>query len=144
MSSIMVVDDSKFMRKVIKGMLQKLGYFVACEASNGNEAFENYKKFRPDVVLMDITMSGMNGVAALKEILAFDPNAIIILCSEIYSKSLVLQGIRHGALDYVEKPVLPEKLKQAISHATFVNDAYYSHGIGRLFSNEAPNSIIHV
>jgi two-component system chemotaxis response regulator CheY len=144
MFSIMVVDDSMFMRKVIKGMVQKLGYCVACEASDGNEAVENYKKFRPDVVTMDITMPGMNGISALKEILTFDPNAKIILCSAIHSKSLVLQGIRDGALDFVEKPVLPEKLKQALSHVTYVNDAYYSHGIGRLFSNEAPDSVTHV
>jgi two-component system chemotaxis response regulator CheY len=135
MSSIMVVDDSKFMRKVIKGKVQKLGHSVACEAADGREAVEHYKRYRPDVVMMDITMPKMNGISALREILAFDPKAKIILCSAIHSQSLVIQGIRDGALDFVEKPVLAENLKEAISHADLLNRSYYSHGIGRLFSN---------
>jgi two-component system chemotaxis response regulator CheY len=134
MSSIMIVDDSMFMRKVIKGMVQKLGHSVMCEAADGREAVENYKKFRPDVVTMDITMPSMNGLTALKEILAFDPKAKIILCSAMHSQSLVIQGIKDGALDFVEKPLLPGKLKEAIAHASYLNNAYYSHGIGRLFS----------
>jgi two-component system chemotaxis response regulator CheY len=117
MSQVMVVDDSMFMRKVIKGMIIKMGHTVSCEASEGREAVANFRKFRPDVVTLDITMPGMDGITALKEILIIDPNAKIILCSAIYSQSLVIQALRVGACDFMDKPLQYEKLMETIQHA---------------------------
>src|SRR5665647_213604 len=94
LSNIMVVDDSMFMRNVVKGMIQKMGHTLICEASDGREAVANYKIFRPDVVTLDITMPGMDGITALKEIISFDPKAKVILCSAIHSQSLISQALR--------------------------------------------------
>jgi two-component system chemotaxis response regulator CheY len=118
MSQVMVVDDSMFMRKVIKSMLVKMGHTVSCEASEGREAVTNYNKFRPDVVTLDITMPGMDGITAMKEILLIDPNAKVILCSAIYSQSLVIQTLRDGACDFLDKPIQYDKLMETIQHAT--------------------------
>jgi two-component system, chemotaxis family, chemotaxis protein CheY len=118
MSQVMVVDDSMFMRKVIKSMLVKMGHTVSCEASEGREAVTNYSKFRPDVVTLDITMPGMDGITAMKEILLIDPNAKVILCSAIHSQSLVIQTLRDGACDFLDKPIQYDKLMEAIQHAT--------------------------
>jgi two-component system chemotaxis response regulator CheY len=117
MSQVMVVDDSMFMRKVIKSMVVKMGHNVSCEASEGHEAVANYSKFRPDVVTLDITMPGMNGITALKEILIIDPNAKIILCSAIHYQSLVIQALKDGACDFIDKPIQYEKLMETIQHA---------------------------
>ena len=117
MSNIMVVDDSLFMRTMITSMLRELGHTVCCEASTGNEAIDNYKLFRPDVVTMDITMPDMNGLTALKEIISFDPQAKIILCSALYSQSIILLGLRDGAIDFVEKPISMKQLETAIWNA---------------------------
>jgi two-component system chemotaxis response regulator CheY len=117
LSHIMVVDDSMFMRKVIKGMLTKMGHMIACEASNGAEAVEKYKIFHPDVVTLDITMPDMDGTTALKEILCLDPSAKIILCSAIHYQTLVIQALRDGACDFIGKPIQFEKLAEAIIHA---------------------------
>jgi two-component system chemotaxis response regulator CheY len=118
MSKIMVVDDSMFMRKVVKGMIVKMGHTLSCEASEGREAVANYKVFRPDVVTLDITMPGMDGIAALKEIINFDPGAKVILCSAIHYQSLVIQALRDGACDFIDKPLQFDKLQEAIQHAT--------------------------
>jgi two-component system chemotaxis response regulator CheY len=126
-SNIMVVDDSMFMRKVLKSMVTKLGHTIICEAAEGREAMSNYKKFRPDVVTMDITMPGMDGLTALKEIIAFHPEAKVIICSAIHYQSLVIQGLRSGASDFIGKPIQSDKLMQAIKHATgmsFSNHTY--------------------
>jgi two-component system chemotaxis response regulator CheY len=116
MSKVMVVDDSMFMRKVIKDMIVKMGHTVSCEASEGREAVANYRKFRPDVVTLDITMPGMDGITAMKEILIIDPNAKIILCSAVHYQSLVIQALRDGACDFIDKPIQYEKLMETIQH----------------------------
>lgn len=116
MASIMVVDDSMFMRKVIKGMLVEMGHTICCEASEGREAVASYQKFHPDIVTLDITMPGMDGITALKEIVHHDSQARIILCSAMHSQSLIIQGLREGACDFIDKPILYEKLKETIQH----------------------------
>jgi two-component system chemotaxis response regulator CheY len=128
-SNIMVVDDSMFMRKVLKSMLIKLGHTIVCEAAEGREAVSKYKQFRPDVVTMDITMPGMDGLTALKEILAFDSEAKIIICSAIHYQSLVVQGLTAGATDFLDKPVESVKLMKAINHATRFSSRSYSKEI---------------
>ena len=79
MSRILIVDDAAFMRMMLKDILEKNGYQVIGEASNGLKAVELYKKDRPDIVTMDITMPEMDGIEALKEIMTFDPKANIII-----------------------------------------------------------------
>jgi two-component system chemotaxis response regulator CheY len=126
-SNIMVVDDSMFMRKMLKSMLIKLGHTIICEAADGREAVSKYKQFQPDVVTMDITMPGMDGLTAIKEILAYHSTAKIIICSAIYYQSFVIQGLRAGASDYIGKPVECIKLMEAINHATGVSSSNHSY-----------------
>jgi two-component system chemotaxis response regulator CheY len=138
-SNIMVVDDSMFMRKVLKSMLTKLGHTITCEAAEGREAVSRYKQFRPDVVTMDITMPGMDGLTALKEIIAFHPEAKIIICSAIHYQSLVIQGLRAGASDFIGKPIERVQLMEAINHAT--GTSFSSHSYSK--ENDYYADIIH-
>ena len=80
---ILVVDDTLFMRVKMKGLLEKWGHQVVGEAANGLEAVEKFKELGPDVVFMDITMPVMDGIAALKEIRAFDGTATVIIVSAL-------------------------------------------------------------
>jgi CheY-like chemotaxis protein len=77
---ILVVDDEIEMLKAMPDLLENLGY-KASIAGSGEEAIDIYKTWHPDVILMDICMPGMNGVACLDEILAYDPNAKTIIIS---------------------------------------------------------------
>ena len=95
---ILVVDDAAFMRMTLKNILIKGGYEIAGEAADGKAAVEKYKELKPDLVLLDVTMPGLDGIGALKEIMAFDPNAVCIMCSAMGQQSIVIDAIQAGAV----------------------------------------------
>jgi len=113
----MIVDDALFMRQMISKILISEGYEVCSEASCATEAVEKYKKFKPDLVTMDIVMPMMeelDGIGAVREIVKLDPQARILICSVMGQQSLVVEAIRAGARDFVTKPVQPERLIVAV------------------------------
>lgn len=81
MARVLIVDDAAFMRMMIKDILEKNDFEIVGEANNGIVAVDLYKKEKPDVVTMDITMPDMDGIEAVKQIKAFDPDAKVIMCS---------------------------------------------------------------
>ena len=111
---VLVVDDAAFMRIKLKDILEKNNYEVVGEAENGIVAIEKYKELSPDIVTMDITMPEMDGVEALKEIKAFDPNAKIRMCSAMGQQSTVMDAIRAGAVDFIVKPFDTERVIHAL------------------------------
>ena len=114
MTKVLIVDDASFMRMMIKDILQKNGFEVIGEAANGIEAVNLYKKEKPDVVTMDITMPDMDGIEAVKEIRAFDPNAKVIMCSAMGQQSMVMDAIKSGAKDFIVKPFQADRVLEAI------------------------------
>ena len=112
--NILVVDDAAFMRMMIKDILTKNGYNVVGEAENGAKAFEKYNELKPDLVLMDITMPEVDGIAALKKIKGADPNALIIMCSAMGQQAMVIEAIQGGAKDFIVKPFQPERVLEAV------------------------------
>ena len=114
MAKVLIVDDAAFMRMMIKDILEKNGYDVIGEASNGLVAVDLYKKEKPDVVTMDITMPDMDGIEAVKQIRAFDPNAKIIMCSAMVQQSMVMDAIKSGAKDFIVKPFQADRVLEAI------------------------------
>lgn len=81
--SVLIVDDSAMMRKIIRKTLNPSDHTIIGEARNGTEALEQYKELKPDVVTMDITMRGMDGITSAREILDFDNQAKIIFLSNL-------------------------------------------------------------
>ena len=81
MRRVLIVDDAAFMRMAIKNILIKHDFDVVDEAENGLVGLNKYKELKPDLVTMDITMPEMTGLEALKEIIAFDPSAKIVMVS---------------------------------------------------------------
>lgn len=79
---ILIADDAMFMRKVIKRALSQGGYDNFVEAGDGVEAVEKYKENQPDLMLLDITMPERSGLEVLNEVLAFNRNAKVIMCSQ--------------------------------------------------------------
>lgn len=111
---ILVVDDAAFMRMMVKDILTKNGYEIVGEAPNGLKAIEVYKECKPDLVMMDITMPELNGIEAVKEIKAFDPNAKIIMCSAMGQQAMVLESIQAGAKDFIVKPFQADRILEAV------------------------------
>ncbi|MEM0446647.1 MAG: response regulator, partial [Candidatus Nitrosocaldus sp.] len=86
---ILVVDDAAFMRLVLKDILKNLGYSNILEASDGMVAIEQYKKFKPDLVTMDVNMPKMDGVQALKQIIKMNPMAKVIMVTAVEQRYIV-------------------------------------------------------
>jgi len=116
MSKILIVDDAAFMRMMVKENLKKAGYTDFCEAGNGEEALKKFGSETPDLVLLDITMPIMDGIAALKEIKELDPSAKVVMCSAMGQDSMVIEAIKLGALDFIVKPFKPERLVQTVKN----------------------------
>lgn len=110
MSTSLVVDDSLFARKVLSDILEQAGIQVVSKACDGEEAYEMYKLWHPDVVLMDITMPHVNGIEGVERIMKEFPEAKIIMCSAMGQQSLITKSILLGAKDFIVKPYKKEYL----------------------------------
>ncbi len=116
MAQILIVDDSPTEVHVFRTMLEKHGYSVSV-AANGEEGIEKIREERPDLVLMDIVMPGLNGFQATRQ-LSSDPETAsipIVILSTKGQESDRVWGLRQGARDYLAKPVNEELLVGRIS-----------------------------
>jgi two-component system chemotaxis response regulator CheY len=114
MAKALIVDDSKFMRRIIRETLESGGHEVIAEADNGADGIECYRHYNPEFVTMDITMGGKDGINAIKEIMETDGNAKIIVISALNENTIKIseQGITPSA--FVTKPFDKEKLLNII------------------------------
>ncbi len=117
MARILVADDSLIMRRNLKTMLEQAGHEVVAEAVNGSQAFVEYEKHKPELVTMDITMPGMNGLEAIRKITDFDPLARIVVVSALAERDMVLEALECGALNYIIKPIVFEKVCKVVQDA---------------------------
>ena len=117
MARVLVVDDAAFMRKMVTDALTKGGHEVVGEAGNGAEAVTQFQALRPDAMTLDITMPEKDGLAALKEIIALDPAARVVMCSALGQESKVLESIKLGAKDFVVKPFQADRVLEALGKA---------------------------
>ena len=99
---------------MIKDILVKNGYEIAAEAENGLKAVEQYPDAKPDLVLMDITMPGVDGIEAVRRIKALDPNANVIMCSAMGQQAMVIEAIQAGAKDFIVKPFQADRVLEAV------------------------------
>lgn len=114
MARVLVVDDAMFMRASIQKMLEANGHTLAAEAEDGREALKKYEEVQPDVVILDITMPGMNGLEVLRKMKKLDPAAKIIICSAIGYQATIAEAIECGAKDFIVKPFEASQLIAAI------------------------------
>lgn len=117
MARILVVDDAAFMRRMVIDVLESGGHEVVGEAGNGNEALERFRALAPDVTTLDITMPEKDGLTALREIMAADPGARVVMCSALSQESKVLEAVRAGARDFIAKPFQAQRVLAAVEKA---------------------------
>lgn len=114
MAKILIVDDSRTSRKILKGILENAGYEVAGEATNGLEGYDKYVELKPDIVTMDITMPVLDGIEALKKIKGDYPDAKVVMVTAAGQKTKMVEAVQNGADEFVSKPFDPEQLKSTI------------------------------
>lgn len=111
---ILVVDDALFMRRMLRGILEQEGHTVVAEASDGEEAVARFREYAPDVTLMDIIMPHKNGIEALREITAFNPQARVVMCSAMGQEQLLRAAEAAGSRGFILKPFDPEQVKEMV------------------------------
>ncbi len=117
---LLVVDDSLIIRKVILNTLAAYDIDVVGTATNGERALELFKEFQPDVVTLDITMPGMDGLRVLGKMRKMNGSSKIIVVTALKDKATGLKAIKIGAKSYLTKPFSPQKLRETFEKA--VND----------------------
>ncbi|HSB08249.1 MAG TPA: response regulator [Blastocatellia bacterium] len=112
----LIVDDSAFMRFHLRRMMDSFDNVIASEAANGMEAIREYGRLKPDIVLMDIVMPGLEGVDTVRKICHTDPEARVIMISSVSYKEKVAEAIAAGAKCFIPKPVTTDELRKAIEN----------------------------
>lgn len=121
MKKILIVDDAKLMRNIIKKTLLEDQEYTIFEADNGMDAVESYKTIQPDLVTMDMTMEHKNGLDAVKDILLFDQYAKIIMITSLGQEKLVQDCIKAGVKDFIVKPFTRERVQKTVSKVLQLN-----------------------
>lgn len=116
MGRILIVDDTLFMRTLLKNILFSGGHTIVGEAENGEEAIARYQELKPDLVTMDVVMPKMNGIDALKNIRAVDPNAKVVMCTAVGQEQMVKLAVKSGAKGYIVKPFQAPKVLEEVKN----------------------------
>ena len=116
MKNVLIVDDSRTSRRILKDILEHAGYNVVYEAINGKEGVEQYRKLQPDIVTMDITMPEMDGIEALKSIKSEFPDAKVVMITAAGQKDKMMEAVKIGATEFVAKPFVEETVLEALAH----------------------------
>lgn len=101
---VLIVDDTECIRRVIRRIVEREGYEVVGEANDGSEAVEQFEKLHPDIVTMDITMPGCDGIDAVRQIVKSNPDARVVMCSALGEEKLVTEALEAGAREFIVKP----------------------------------------
>lgn len=112
--TILVVDDSKMSRNMLRALVEDAGYSVVAEAGDGEAAIEAYKQSKPDLVTLDITMPKMDGIEALKHIIKINPSAKVIMITAAGQENKLIEAIKVGAERFVTKPFDKEEVLKCI------------------------------
>ena len=112
---ILIVDDSPISRKMLKSCLPKDTEFEIIEAGDGLEGLEKYKACAPDLTFMDLTMPVMDGMQSLEEILKYDRDALVVVCTADVQAQSIMKVFETGAAHLVKKPATKEKILEVFS-----------------------------
>ena len=118
MAKVMIVDDSMYQRIVLRTHIETGGHDVVAEAETGEEALELYDTVQPDLVTLNITMPGMDGLECLERLKTNHPSAKIIMVSAVGVKKKMMKALELGCVDYITKPYNDAMLREAIDRHT--------------------------
>ena len=102
--TLLIADDAAIIRAKIKETALGAGWKVVAQARNGKEAVDCYMEHHPTAVTVDLVMPEYDGIYALREILAHDPNAKVVVVSAIGQKNVLKDAFNIGAVDFIVKP----------------------------------------
>ena len=113
--TVMLCDDSPLVRKKLAEILARIGITKIIHTEDGEQAINEYKEKKPDLVFMDIVMPKKTGIEALREIRAFDSEAKVVMASTVGTQGNLIAAIKEGAFEFLQKPVKEEDVLKIIN-----------------------------
>lgn len=104
MATVLMVDDSRTSRKILRAVLERGNFEIIGEAINGEEGYMKYKELQPDLVTMDITMPSMDGIESLTLIKTTNADAKVVMISAAGQKEKMVEALKRGAEEFITKP----------------------------------------
>jgi two-component system chemotaxis response regulator CheY len=123
---ILIVDDSFYMRTMLKNMLTDAGYEVVGEAANGQQALDLAAETRPDLITLDVILPDNTGLDVLKGIKQVQPDVKVVMCSAVGQEVIVNEALESGATAYIVKPFSEEKVLEIVGAALQDSEATQS------------------
>lgn len=114
MAKILVADDSRTSRRMLLDIIRGLEFDEIIEATDGNDAVAKFEEHQPDVVTLDITMPGMDGIEVLKTIKAKNPNVKAVMITAAAQSSKIMEAIKIGAEEFIAKPYEAAQVEAAL------------------------------
>ena len=114
---MVLVDDDAMARRVVRDVLQATGHIVIAEAGSGREGVELSLYYRPDVVIMDVAMPGMDGLEATRRIVEADPGIKVVMVTSAADEAVAIAGLRAGAVGFITKDIDLEALPRVLESA---------------------------
>jgi len=111
---ILIVDDSTFMRIIIKRVLAKHGYTDIIEAENGREGLDQVEKERPDLVVLDIIMPAMDGLLTLKKLMKIDKKPNVVMITAVGQEQIMKECDKLGVKGYITKPFKDKQILKIV------------------------------
>jgi two-component system chemotaxis response regulator CheY len=111
---LLVVDDSDYARAQMTALLTQAGFTVVGEAASAEDALRQVRDKKPHLVLMDIVMPEVSGIQLTEKIIANFSNVGVIMVSSLTHEQVVLESIAAGAADFINKPINPLQLTEAV------------------------------
>lgn len=113
---LLIVDDSGIVRRTIERQIDTQGITEIFHASNGFEALEIFRRYLPDLVTMDITMPGMDGLTCVTRMMKEKPDTRLMVISALGDAETAIEAVERGANEYIFKPFTSEELNNALKN----------------------------
>ena len=114
MATVLIVDDSKTSRKILRALLEENGFEVIGEAENGEIGYIKYKELQPDLVTMDITIPNMDGIESLSLIKKANADAKVVMITAAGQESKMVTALKRGADEFITKPFQKKEVIDAL------------------------------
>lgn len=114
MANILIVDDSRTSRKILRTLIESQGHTVVGEGKNGQEGVQLFQQLKPDLVTMDITMPILDGAEAMKMIRALSSEVKIVMITAAGQRNKIIECLRDGANEFLTKPLDENEVKATI------------------------------
>ncbi len=111
---ILLADDTKLMRDMLRAALDSEKFQIVGEAKDGEQAVAMFKDLKPDLVILDINMPKLNGIDALTEMIEFDAKAKVVMCSDQKFENMIVLALKRGACDFIVKPFKNDDVMRAM------------------------------